>query len=82
MVSSCFGVLTLSRCRVSLIQLLFQKDLNVHHKFGILIMAFKNILCKDWVVSVRHSLHEGNVVADYLAKKGALSDSGLESYLF
>jgi len=45
-------------------------------------MAFKNILCKDWMVSVRHSLHEGNVVADYLAKKGALSDSGLESYLF
>jgi ribonuclease HI len=56
---------------------LIQKDLNVHHKYGNLIMAIKQLLRRDWVVSLRHTLREGNAAADFLAKKGALSDSSL-----
>nr|ABN09044.1 Ribonuclease H [Medicago truncatula] len=56
---------------------LVQKDLNVHHKYGNLIMAIKKLLRRDWVVSLRHTLCEGNAAADFLAKKGALSDTSL-----
>ncbi|XP_024636578.1 uncharacterized protein [Medicago truncatula] len=56
---------------------LVQKDLNVHHKYGNFIMAIKQLLRRDWVVSLRHTLCEGNAAADFLAKKGALSDSCL-----
>jgi ribonuclease HI len=51
---------------------LIQKDLNVHHKYGNLVMAIKHLLRRDWVVSLRHTLREGNAAADFLAKKGLL----------
>jgi len=54
---------------------LIQKDLNVHHKYGKLVMAIKHLLRRDWVVSLRHTLCDGNAVADFLTKKGALSGS-------
>ncbi|XP_024626760.1 uncharacterized protein [Medicago truncatula] len=56
---------------------LVQKDLNVHHKYENLIMAIKQLLRRDWMVSLRHTLREGNTAVDFLAKKGALSDSSL-----
>jgi len=42
-------------------------------------MAIKHFLHKDWVISLRHTLCEGNVATDFLAKKGdvPISDSSL-----
>jgi len=38
-------------------------------------MAIKNLLHKNWVVSLRHNFREGNDAAGYLAKKGDMSDN-------
>nr|ABN08309.1 Polynucleotidyl transferase, Ribonuclease H fold [Medicago truncatula] len=40
-------------------------------------MTIKELLRRDWMVSLRHTLREGNAAADFLVKKGALSDSSL-----
>lgn len=40
-------------------------------------MVIKHFLHRDLVVNLQHIMHEGNIVADFLAKKGALSDSSL-----
>lgn len=40
-------------------------------------MAIKHLLRREQEVSLRHTLCEGNAAADFLAKKGALSDSSL-----
>ena len=40
-------------------------------------MAIKHLFRREQEVSLRHTLCEGNAAADFLAKKGALSDSSL-----
>jgi len=59
---------------LSIVVDLIQKGLNVFHKYENLIWAIKQLLLKDWIVNLQHTLCEGNDVIDFLSKKSALSD--------
>jgi uncharacterized protein YukJ len=39
-------------------------------------MAIKHLL-KDWIVNLQRTLYEGNIAADFMTKRGALSDSNV-----
>jgi ribonuclease HI len=41
------------------------------HHYAAIIHNIKDIITRDWQVIVSHTLREGNVCADYLAKHGA-----------
>jgi hypothetical protein len=40
-------------------------------------MAIKHLLLKDWIVNLQRTLYEGNIAADFMTKRGALSDSNV-----
>jgi uncharacterized protein YukJ len=40
-------------------------------------MAIKHLLLKDWIVNLQRTLYEGNIAADFMSKRGALSDSNV-----
>jgi hypothetical protein len=41
------------------------------HHYAVILNNIKDILNRDWHVSILHTLREGNTCADYLAKHGA-----------
>ncbi|GAU17063.1 hypothetical protein TSUD_105620 [Trifolium subterraneum] len=45
--------------------------INEWHHFAAILQNIKDILARDWRVTVAHTLREGNACADYLAKFGA-----------
>jgi ribonuclease HI len=44
---------------------------NAWHHYAAIILNIKDLLARDWRVKVVHTLREGNVCADFLAKPGA-----------
>ncbi|MCI37093.1 ribonuclease H protein, partial [Trifolium medium] len=46
-----------------------------YHKFANEVTSIRQLLDRDWVVAVDHTLREGNTCADMLAKKGTNSIS-------
>jgi hypothetical protein len=48
-----------------------------HHRFANEIHSIQLLLSRDWNVEINHTLREGNVCADCLAKRGNTSDSPL-----
>ena len=43
----------------------------VSHELAAVIAQIRDLLQRDWVVRVLHTLREGNSCADFLAKAGA-----------
>jgi ribonuclease HI len=56
---------------------LIKEGVTPHHRFANEIHRIKKLLARDWEVTISHTLREGNVCADVLAKLGASSDSVL-----
>ncbi|KAJ1424746.1 Ribonuclease H domain [Sesbania bispinosa] len=54
------------------VHLIHNKVVNFH-RYATLLREIQALLDKDWSVSLKHSLREGNQCADYLAKQGAVS---------
>ncbi|MCI96878.1 ribonuclease H protein, partial [Trifolium medium] len=44
------------------------------HHYAAILNNIKDIMMRDWQVTVSHTLREGNACADYLAKYGAHND--------
>ncbi|MED6172519.1 hypothetical protein PIB30_118000 [Stylosanthes scabra] len=51
------------------------------HQFAALLANIQELLRRDWVVQVEHTLREGNSCADWLAKDGAKDDAALKVWL-
>ncbi|XP_057449021.1 uncharacterized protein LOC130740433 [Lotus japonicus] len=47
------------------------------HRYAALIWSIKDLLSREWEVSMTHMLREGNSCADFLAKYGAMQDEPL-----
>jgi dihydroneopterin aldolase len=50
---------------------LITDPVDVWHHYAAILKNIKDIMKKDWHVLLLHTLREGNVCADYLAKHGA-----------
>ena len=46
------------------------------HASGVLIREIHCLLTREWSVSFSHVLQSGNLCADFLARQGAVSNSG------
>ena len=53
---------------------LIQEDSTSFYKFGAIIAWIKGLLSRSWEISIQHTLNEGNLCADYLAKLVAKGD--------
>ncbi|KAK2421190.1 hypothetical protein QL285_031846 [Trifolium repens] len=51
---------------------LIYDPVNVWHYYAAIILNIKDLLARDWRIKVVHTLREGNVCPDFLAKLGAL----------
>ncbi|PNX98129.1 ribonuclease H [Trifolium pratense] len=56
---------------------LVKNGVSPYHKFANEVTSIQQLLDRDWVVVVNHTLREGNTCADILPKKGANSISPL-----
>jgi ribonuclease HI len=56
---------------------LIKNGVSPHHRFANEIHQVRQLLNKDWSVSVHHTLREGNACADLLAKMGASANLSL-----
>ncbi|KAJ1391912.1 Ribonuclease H domain [Sesbania bispinosa] len=56
---------------------LIKEDVSHFHKYACLVKEIRSVINLEWTVSVSHTLREGNMCADYLAKQGAAGDSSL-----
>ena len=56
---------------------LVSKPLNPCHWYSCIVSRIKQIMAREWEVMLSHTLREGNMVADWLAKFGALRDESL-----
>lgn len=54
---------------------IIEKACNLFHVYAVLIQNIKDLLMKDWLVTLIHTWREGNAAADFLAKLGAQGDS-------
>ena len=53
---------------------LIEEDSTSFHKFGAIVAWIKGLLSRSWEISIQHTLNEGNLCADYLAKLVAKGD--------
>jgi len=49
----------------------------MHNKYENLIMIGRDLLHRDWAVSLWHTSHEGNNRADFLPKRGLNDNSSV-----
>ncbi|CAN1762446.1 Putative ribonuclease H protein At1g65750 [Linum perenne] len=57
--------------------LILTKDGDLSHQFACEVIRFRELLNRDWVVTLKHIFHEGNKAADYLAAIGHRRDPRL-----
>src|ERR1044072_2929243 len=57
---------------------LIQTQLSQFHEYAVIVGNIKALLRREWEVRLCHTLREGNMCADFLAKAGARQDHSLE----
>jgi len=61
---------------MNIIHLVQYDDVSTHH-YGNEIVIIRKYIAKDWTFQLCHTLKEGNMCADFLAKLGTRSSSDL-----
>lgn len=65
----------------SLVAKLLINEHNIEfHRFATIIQEIRDFLALPWTVELKHTLREGNMCADHLAKLGARSDVKLQIF--